>query len=193
MINNLHIPIMANEVLSLINNKKNLSILDCTFGGGGHSKKFLEKGMTLIEALVSTAIVAIGFIAIFQMVSYSVQAVDVSNERTKTGYLTSMVAEDLLADRYADFSGKKLYEHMVANRPTTGDKNSWEMASCTDGSAAGTTASNVLAEKINKWDKRFSTRRIKCDTSNPGKKSLKVFNLRKLKLNTLIVQIVELF
>ena len=44
MINNLHIPIMANEVLSLIDNKKNLSILDCTFGGGGHSKKFLEKG-----------------------------------------------------------------------------------------------------------------------------------------------------
>ena len=70
---------------------------------GTYNKKFLEKGMTLIEALVSTAIVAIGFIAIFQMVSYSVQAVDVSNERTKTGYLTSMVAEDLLADRYAEF------------------------------------------------------------------------------------------
>ena len=44
MINNQHIPIMANEILSLIDNKKNLSILDCTFGGGGHSKKFLEKG-----------------------------------------------------------------------------------------------------------------------------------------------------
>ena len=44
MINNLHIPIMTNEVLSLIDNKNNLSILDCTFGGGGHSKKFLEKG-----------------------------------------------------------------------------------------------------------------------------------------------------
>ncbi len=44
MTNNQHIPIMVNEILSLINNKKNLSILDCTFGGGGHSKKFLEKG-----------------------------------------------------------------------------------------------------------------------------------------------------
>ncbi len=48
MINNLHIPIMANEVLSLIDNKNNLSILDCTFGGGGHSKKFLEKGHHVI-------------------------------------------------------------------------------------------------------------------------------------------------
>ena len=44
MIDNQHIPIMTNEILSLIDRKKNLSILDCTFGGGGHSKKFLEKG-----------------------------------------------------------------------------------------------------------------------------------------------------
>ena len=44
MINNKHIPIMKNEILSLIKNKKNLSILDCTFGGGGHTIKFLERG-----------------------------------------------------------------------------------------------------------------------------------------------------
>ena len=43
MIRDQHIPIMTNEILSFINKKKNLSILDCTFGGGGHSKKFLEK------------------------------------------------------------------------------------------------------------------------------------------------------
>ena len=41
---NKHIPIMEDKILSFINGKKNLSILDCTFGGGGHSKKFLEKG-----------------------------------------------------------------------------------------------------------------------------------------------------
>ena len=44
MIRDQHIPIMTNEILSFINRKKNLSILDCTFGGGGHSKKFLENG-----------------------------------------------------------------------------------------------------------------------------------------------------
>ncbi len=44
MIKNQHIPIMANEILSFIDGKKKLSILDCTFGGGGHSKKFLESG-----------------------------------------------------------------------------------------------------------------------------------------------------
>ncbi len=44
MINNHHIPIMTNEILSLIDDKKNLFILDCTFGGGGHSINFLDRG-----------------------------------------------------------------------------------------------------------------------------------------------------
>ena len=44
MITNKHIPIMSNEILSFIKDKKKLSVLDCTFGGGGHSLKFLEKG-----------------------------------------------------------------------------------------------------------------------------------------------------
>ena len=44
MITNKHIPIMSNEILSFIKDKKKLSVLDCTFGGGGHSLNFLEKG-----------------------------------------------------------------------------------------------------------------------------------------------------
>ena len=85
-----------------------------------------ERGITLIEALVSTAIVAIGFIAIFQMVSYSVQAIDVSNERTKTSYMTSMVAEDILADKFSDISGKKLYEYMNDTANSSGtNKEYW--------------------------------------------------------------------
>ncbi len=44
MIRNQHIPIMTKEIFSFIDGKKNLSILDCTFGRGGHSKKFLECG-----------------------------------------------------------------------------------------------------------------------------------------------------
>ena len=43
MIRDQHIPIMTNEILSFINGKKNLSILDCTFGGGGYSSKILKK------------------------------------------------------------------------------------------------------------------------------------------------------
>ena len=36
---------------------------------GLDNKKSKEKGLTLIEALISTAIVGIGFIAVFQMVN----------------------------------------------------------------------------------------------------------------------------
>ena len=63
------------------------------------TKKKLQKGISLIEALVSTAIVAIGFLAVFQLVNYSVNSIDVSAERTKINYITSMVAEDMIGSR----------------------------------------------------------------------------------------------
>ena len=59
-------------------------------------KKNYEKGVSLLEALVATAIVGIGFIAVFQIVNYSTSSVNVSAERTKMNYIVSMVAEDLI-------------------------------------------------------------------------------------------------
>ena len=44
MITNLHKPIMVDEILSFITNDKKLSVLDCTFGGGGHALSFLNRG-----------------------------------------------------------------------------------------------------------------------------------------------------
>ena len=35
---------MVNEILSFLNDDKELSILDCTFGGGGHTLNFLKLG-----------------------------------------------------------------------------------------------------------------------------------------------------
>ena len=58
-----------------------------------------QSGLTLIEALVSTAIVGIGFVAIFQMVNFSVQSINTSGERTKANYLVSMIAEDIIGYR----------------------------------------------------------------------------------------------
>jgi len=142
---------------------------------GQLNKKNSEKGMSLIEALVSTVIISIGFIAIFQMVSYSIQSIDVSNERTKTTYLTAMVAEDLLADKFADISGKRLYEHIVDSTSSGGD--SWEMSTCIPGSTLSTSATSVFEEKKNKWNNRFSTRRIKCDPNVAIRKSFKIFDI----------------
>ena len=35
---NIHKPIMVDEILSFAGNDNSLNVLDCTFGGGGHSK-----------------------------------------------------------------------------------------------------------------------------------------------------------
>ena len=58
-----------------------------------------QLGLTLIEALITTAIVGIGFVAVFQLVSFSVQSIDTSGERTKANYLVSMIAEDIIGHR----------------------------------------------------------------------------------------------
>ena len=54
---------------------------------GQECKKQSERGITILEALVSTAIIAIGFIEIFQMVQYSIRSIDVSREITKSNLL----------------------------------------------------------------------------------------------------------
>ena len=66
--------------------------------------KFLNKykaqsGLSLLEALISTAIVGIGFVAVFNMVNFSVQSIDTSGERTKANYLVSMIAEDIIGHK----------------------------------------------------------------------------------------------
>ena len=40
--NNNHVPVMLNEVLSFIPKKKNINLIDATFGGGGYSKAILK-------------------------------------------------------------------------------------------------------------------------------------------------------
>ena len=44
MIADVHKPIMVKEISSFLNKDKELSILDCTFGGGGHTISFLDLG-----------------------------------------------------------------------------------------------------------------------------------------------------
>ena len=46
---NIHKPIMVEEILSFIKGDDSLNVLDCTFGGGGHTKSFLEKNFTVVS------------------------------------------------------------------------------------------------------------------------------------------------
>ena len=69
------------------------------------NKRKKQSGITILESLISTAIIGIGFVAIFQMVNFSVQSIDSSSERTKANYLVSMIAEDIIAHKITDPSG----------------------------------------------------------------------------------------
>ena len=61
------------------------------------NKKVL--GVSILEALVSTVIIGIGFVAILQMTNYSVQSMQTSGDRTKANYLTNVIAEDVISSR----------------------------------------------------------------------------------------------
>jgi prepilin-type N-terminal cleavage/methylation domain-containing protein len=140
---------------------------------GIDNKKINQKGMTLLEALVSTAIIGIGFVAVFQMVNYSVRSIDVSGERTKASYLVSMVAEDLISDKHSKKSDKSFMNYLLDNKNNTG--SSWRMGSCSSG-ASGGSFNNAIDNKMRKWDNRFSTKRIKCKGAQDVK-FLKIFDI----------------
>ena len=146
--------------------------------------KFIKNilGITILEGLVSTAIVGIGFVAILQMVNYSVQSIDVSGERTKANYLVSMIAEDIIGHR--DSTYKKFADHL-----TEGEGEGWEAPDACKREVAGgtdtaTNVANIYAGEGNapenmeaKWDNIISKDRyLKCRGEKDIKK-VKVFKV----------------
>ena len=154
-----------------------------------------NSGLSILEALVSTAIVGIGFIAILQMTNFSVQSIDNSGERTKVNFMTTMIVEDVIGNRNT-FYGKKA-EDMKA--PTTANpkfsehlaNNDWTAGECVD-SSDGTVdpakeeakkdiykeqKDNAPQNKVNKWEAVFTKGRfLKCKNNTETKK-LKVFKM----------------
>ena len=110
-------------------------------------------GLSLLEALVSTAIIGIGFIAILQMTNYSVQSMQTSGERTKANSMTNLVAEDVIGSRksstdtHSNFSNYLMANQFNADvcSATTGS------ASADTGKIYGTTEENTHAMKMRKW------------------------------------------
>ena len=148
----------------------------------GIDSKLKEKGLTLLEALVATAIVGIGFIAVFQMVNYSVRSIDVSGERTKSNYITAMIVEDLIGDANSKKGDDKLYEHLA----NLTDKNdyAWQNAeyrkrqNITGNPYKGT--DSAIDNKTQKWNLRVSSDRIKCQPTSIG--STLTNDIKKLKV-----------
>ena len=137
---------------------------------GQYNKSKNILGLTLVEALVAVVIVGIGFISILQMVNYSVRSIDVSGERTKSTFLVSMVAEDLMADKDQEVGGKNFYKHLLA---TSG--KGWTQGSCSNGVSSSSSYTNAPQNKMQKWDNRFSKKRLKCKPNDT--KELKIFDI----------------
>jgi len=76
-------------------------------------------GLSILEALVSTAIVGIGFIAILQMTNFSVQSIDNSGDRTKANYLTEMIAEDVIGSKNTLYGTNSDNENIIYNNDGT--------------------------------------------------------------------------
>ena len=124
-------------------------------------------GLSILEALMATVIVGVGFIAVFQMVNYSVESVDLSGERTKVNFVTAMVAEDIISDKnaeYTDDAGIKrtFYEGLL-------EDTGWELATCVK-NASKATHNNAFENKKTKWSNRLSKSRIKCKTDRDQKR-----------------------
>ena len=64
----------------------------------GIDSKLKEKGLTLLEALVATAIVGIGFIGVNQMISYATSSMDRALEANKINFLSETAVEDIMGD-----------------------------------------------------------------------------------------------
>jgi len=148
---------------------------------GKETSRNKEKGLTLLESIIATAIVAIGFLAVFQMVNYSVHSISVSGERTKANYLTAMIAEDLIGDKNTIVTGTtKLKDKLLSDRD--GTKQAWKMERCGTGTT-GTGLGNIyFAKVVKKWNDWLSKKRLKCKSDDAAGvtkdiKSLKLFDL----------------
>ena len=153
--------------------------------GLGNNKRNSESGLTLIEALVATVIVGIGFVSVFQMVQYSVSSIGVSSDRSKANLLMTMVAEDFISEKNTLHDKTKRVnfkdqlfddEHGFSSKPT------FDITSCSKSGPNRTSpADNALDNKIHKWKHRFSQKRLKCTNVTGGttndKKTLNVFTL----------------
>ena len=75
-----------------------------------------NSGLTLLEALVATVIVGIGFVAVFQMVQYSVRSIDISSDRNKGNYLVNLIAEDVLSHKRSTKEDKEFADYLIENQ-----------------------------------------------------------------------------
>ena len=65
------------------------------------------KGISILESLICLVIIGIGFVAMLQLSSFSINAMDRSMEKNKLNFLSEMVLEDMIGDpnNVSNYSG----------------------------------------------------------------------------------------
>jgi len=152
-------------------------------------------GLSILEALVSTAIVGIGFIAILQMTNFSAQSIDNSGDRTKANYLAEMIAEDVISSRDSLYGVKSDNSNIVFKNgweatldceniltdsdDTNSDDTNSDDTNSDDTNSDDTNTDNIYeaqnidapSNKEAKWDAIFNKNRfLKCKSNNETKK-----------------------
>ena len=154
-------------------------------------------GLSIIEALVATVIVGIGFVAVLQMTSFAVTSIDTSGERTKANYIVSMIAEDIIGHRDSDTqTGNKLADELVGEGGFNGDTTNCRPRAIVGGDAdlnvdaAGTEVSTIYGKvgtiadterirgiKNRKWVSVFQDNNfVKCKSARDVK-TVRIFKL----------------
>ena len=92
------------------------------------------KGISILESLVCLVIIGVGFVAMLQLSSFSINAMDRSLERNKMNFLSEMVLEDMIGD------------------PVNVSNYLLNQTSCTYTTTSGT---NLYSRKISKWKNKL--------------------------------------
>ncbi|MDC3174728.1 prepilin-type N-terminal cleavage/methylation domain-containing protein [Candidatus Pelagibacter sp.] len=112
-----------------------------------------NSGLTLLEALVATVIVGIGFVAVFQMVQYSVRSIDISSDRNKGNYLVNLIAEDVLSHKRSTKDNKEFADYLKENQ--------FSIQQCTNEFGLET-KDNTPENKVQYWQQYFDRGITKC-------------------------------
>ena len=143
-------------------------------------------GLSLLEALISTAIVGIGFVAILQMTNYSVQSIYTSGERTKANYLTNMIAEDVIGHKnvvtgsainFSDFLFQNEFNADFCENAAGGNANAGATGSVNTGNVYGNDVIDGPLMKQRKWQALLNNKDyLNCKGGNE-RRNFRVFKI----------------
>ena len=152
-------------------------------------KKKNNLGVSLLEALISMAIVGIGFVAVLQITQYSINSVKTSGERTKATFFVNMFVEDSLSlrdnstsENFTDILAVDDDRNFTSACGTQGAKDLSKTDTVGDIYKNSTSDNDPTENKSEKWNALISNRDY-MDCSSSGRE-VRAFKIYKLCNNT---------